>query len=44
VSFERIRTHLGFETQMTVPDGIAEIVEALSSQRFGDPFASCYRN
>jgi nucleoside-diphosphate-sugar epimerase len=44
VSFEKIRTHLGFQTRMTVPDGIAEIVEALASRQFGDPFATCYRN
>jgi nucleoside-diphosphate-sugar epimerase len=44
VSFERIRTRLGFETKMTVPDGVAEVIGALSSRQFGDPFASCYRN
>src|ERR1700737_3643360 len=31
VSFDRIRSELGFETLMTVPDGIAEIIVALSA-------------
>jgi nucleoside-diphosphate-sugar epimerase len=44
VSFDKIRAELGFETLMTVPDGIAEIITALAEQRFGDPFASRYRN
>jgi nucleoside-diphosphate-sugar epimerase len=44
VSFDKIRSRLGFETLMTVPDGIAEIIAALDEGRFGDPFASVYRN
>ncbi len=44
VSFDKIRERLGFETRMTVPDGIAEIISALDEGRFGDPFASQYRN
>ncbi len=44
VSFDKIRAELGFETLMTVPDGIAEIMTALGEERFGDPFASRYRN
>lgn len=44
VSFEKIRSRLGFEISMTVPDGIAEIVQALSAGRFSDPFASSHRN
>ena len=44
VSFDKIRSRLGFETLMTVPDGITEIVEALSVGDFGDPFADRYRN
>lgn len=44
VSFDKIRSRLGFETQNTVPDGIAEIIGALDGGRFGDPFAGTYRN
>jgi nucleoside-diphosphate-sugar epimerase len=44
VSFDRIRAELGFETLMTVPDGIAEVMAALDDGRFGDPFAGRYRN
>ena len=31
VSFDKIRAELGFETLMTVPDGIAEIIAALDA-------------
>jgi nucleoside-diphosphate-sugar epimerase len=44
VSFDRIRAELGFETLMTVPDGIGEILAALDAGRFGDPFDGRYRN
>jgi nucleoside-diphosphate-sugar epimerase len=44
VSFDKIRTRLGFETLMVVPDGIAEVITALDEGRFGDPFAGVYRN
>ena len=44
VSFDKIRAELGFETLMTVPDGIAEIIAALDAGAFGDPFDSRYRN
>jgi nucleoside-diphosphate-sugar epimerase len=44
VSFDRIRAELGFETLMTVPDGIAEIIAALGAAQFGDPFDGRYRN
>ncbi len=44
VSFDKIRAILGFETEMTVPDGIAEVLEALEQARFGDPFDGRYRN
>ena len=44
VSFDKIRAELGFETLMTVPDGIAEIIAALDAEAFGDPFASRYKN
>jgi nucleoside-diphosphate-sugar epimerase len=44
VSFEKIRSQLGFEPRYRVPDGIDEIVEALDEQRFGDPFDGRYSN
>ncbi len=44
VSFDRIREQLSFETLMTVPDGIAEVMAALDAGTFGDPFDARYRN
>ncbi len=44
VSFDKIKAELGFETLMTVPDGIGEVIAALDEGRFGDPFAARYRN
>jgi nucleoside-diphosphate-sugar epimerase len=44
VSFDKIRSQLGFETRMTVPDGIAEIIGALDAGAFGDPYDPRYRN
>jgi len=44
VSFDKIRARLGFETLMTVPDGIAEIIAALDANAFGDPFDPRYKN
>jgi nucleoside-diphosphate-sugar epimerase len=44
VSFEKLRSSLGFETISTVPQGIAEVAAALSAGAFGDPFARRYRN
>jgi nucleoside-diphosphate-sugar epimerase len=44
VSFDKVRSELGFETTMTVPDGIAEIAQALDRDAFGDPYAQRYRN
>ncbi|HWJ50345.1 MAG TPA: SDR family oxidoreductase [Solirubrobacteraceae bacterium] len=44
VSFDRIRAELGFETLMTVPDGIGEIIAALDAGAFGDPFDPRYKN
>jgi nucleoside-diphosphate-sugar epimerase len=44
VSFDKIRSVLGFETLMTVPDGIAEVIAALDGEQFGDPFQGRYRN
>ncbi|MHB8531248.1 MAG: NAD-dependent epimerase/dehydratase family protein [Solirubrobacteraceae bacterium] len=44
VSFDKIRAELGFETLMTVPDGIKELIQALDGEAFGDPFDSRYKN
>jgi nucleoside-diphosphate-sugar epimerase len=44
VSFDKIRSELGFQTLMTVPDGIAEVIAALDAAQFGDPFDGRYRN
>ncbi|HEY2603734.1 MAG TPA: SDR family oxidoreductase [Thermoleophilaceae bacterium] len=44
VSFDKVRDVLGFETTMTVPDGIGEVADALSAGSFPDPFDSSYRN
>ncbi len=44
VSFDKIREVLGFETQLTVPDGIAEIARALDEDRWPDPWGARYRN
>ena len=44
VSFDKIRSALGFETLKTVPDGIAEIIAGLDAGLFPDPWAARYRN
>jgi nucleoside-diphosphate-sugar epimerase len=44
VSFDKIRAELGFETLITVPEGIAEIIAALDAGAFGDPFEDRHRN
>ena len=44
VSFERIRSELGFEPVMRVPDGVAEILVGLDQRRFGDPFDGRFSN
>jgi nucleoside-diphosphate-sugar epimerase len=44
VSFEKIARVLGFQPAMTVADGVAEIVAALDSGRFHDPFDGRHRN
>jgi nucleoside-diphosphate-sugar epimerase len=44
VSFDKVREVLGFETLMTVPDGIAEVAGSLSAGAFDDPFGRSYRN
>jgi nucleoside-diphosphate-sugar epimerase len=44
VSFDKIKSVLGFETKKTVPDGIADIVQALDEDRWPDPWGPRYRN
>jgi nucleoside-diphosphate-sugar epimerase len=44
VSFEKVRERLGFEPLRRVPDGIAEITDALERQAFGDPFDGRHSN
>jgi nucleoside-diphosphate-sugar epimerase len=44
VSFERIRTRLGFEPTRTVPDGIREVLSAVSAGVFADLADPEYRN
>jgi nucleoside-diphosphate-sugar epimerase len=44
VSFDKIREQLGFQTLMTVPDGIGEVIDALDAKAFGDPFDGRYKN
>jgi nucleoside-diphosphate-sugar epimerase len=44
VSFDKIHAELGFQTLMTVPDGIGEIIQALDEGRFGDPYDPRYKN
>jgi nucleoside-diphosphate-sugar epimerase len=44
VSFERIRSELGFDPLMRVPDGIAELLVGLEERRFGDPFDRRFSN
>jgi nucleoside-diphosphate-sugar epimerase len=44
VSFDKVREVLGFETLNILPDGIAELLAALSDGAFPDPFDRRYRN
>jgi nucleoside-diphosphate-sugar epimerase len=44
VSFERIRSELGFDPVMRVPDGVAELLVGLEERRFGDPFDRRFSN
>jgi nucleoside-diphosphate-sugar epimerase len=44
VSFERIRSELGFEPLMHVGAGIDEVMRGLEERRFGDPFDSRFSN
>ena len=44
VSFEKIKGVLGFVPERTVPDGIAEIADALEAGTWEDPWDGRYRN
>jgi nucleoside-diphosphate-sugar epimerase len=44
VSFDKIRSRLGYEVTMTVPTGISEVIEALDAGRFPNSFDARYRN
>jgi nucleoside-diphosphate-sugar epimerase len=44
VSFEKIRTELGFEATRTIDDGIREVLHALQDGIIQDPMNSRYRN
>ncbi|UGS38838.1 NAD-dependent epimerase/dehydratase family protein [Capillimicrobium parvum] len=44
VAFEKVHAVLGFVPEHRVPDGIAEVAEALAEGRFPDPFDVRYRN
>ena len=44
VSFDRIARVLEFRTEMTVADGVAEIIAALDGRRFADPFGPGHTN
>jgi hypothetical protein len=44
VSFERIRSELGVDPVMRVPDGVAELLVGLEERRFGDPFDGRFSN
>ncbi|HKJ26797.1 MAG TPA: hypothetical protein VJ965_04085, partial [Anaerolineales bacterium] len=44
VTFEKIKSELGFETQLTVDDGIREVLDALQLGLIQDPSNQKYRN
>lgn len=44
VNFDKVASILGFTTEMTVPDGIAELLAALDAGDFADPWDERYRN
>ncbi len=44
VNFDKIHEVLGFKGELTVPDGIAEVLAGLDQHRFSDPFDEHYRN
>lgn len=44
VSFEKIRSQLGFETELSVDDGVREVLHALQDGLISDPQDMRYRN
>jgi nucleoside-diphosphate-sugar epimerase len=44
VSFDKVRSQLGFEAQRSVLDGMDEVIALLRSGMLGDPDAPVYRN
>ncbi|KAA3646652.1 MAG: NAD(P)-dependent oxidoreductase [Chloroflexi bacterium] len=44
VSFEKIRTQLGFKTELTVDDGVREVLHALQDGLIRNPQDTRYRN
>jgi nucleoside-diphosphate-sugar epimerase len=44
VDFSRVRDELRFVPEITVPDGVDELIGALESGRFDDPDAACFAN
>jgi nucleoside-diphosphate-sugar epimerase len=44
VSFEKLRSKLGFGVERRVPDGMDEVIALLRSGLVDDPYASIYRN
>jgi nucleoside-diphosphate-sugar epimerase len=44
VDFSKIKSALGFEPKMRVPDGIDEIIRGLDDEQFGDPFRPMFSN
>jgi nucleoside-diphosphate-sugar epimerase len=44
VSFEKIARELDYSVTMRVPDGIAELIDALDAGRYPDAFDARYRN
>jgi nucleoside-diphosphate-sugar epimerase len=44
VSFEKVKSELGFEADWSVGDGVDEIMGLLDSGLLGDPYASHYAN
>ncbi|MBX6331156.1 MAG: NAD(P)-dependent oxidoreductase [Gemmatimonadaceae bacterium] len=44
VSFARIASQLGYQTTMSVPDGIREVAQLVTNRVIADPDAARYRN
>jgi nucleoside-diphosphate-sugar epimerase len=44
VAFGKVRSALGFEPSMRVPDGVREVAEGLDAELFGDPWSPRHTN